>query len=87
MSTLLFHEDKFTKIQKVQIYYISYFVTELSFFILDFWAAFKSKGLHMDRNEPIISTWNLKLAREILSFCKSVLHICLVKAQKANFSM
>ena len=30
----------------------------------------------MDRNEHIISTWNLKLPHEFLSFCKSGLHIC-----------
>ena len=46
------------------------------FFIVNSWPAFKAKGLYMEGNE-VVST----------SFGKSVLNICLIKAQKSNLYM
>ena len=70
LSTSLFHEDslvinKSTSLQgslNLYVQSLNLQTRDISFFILNFWAAFKGKGLHMARNES--------LTHEILSFCK-----------------
>ena len=75
LSTSFFHEDslvinKFKRLQGSLNLYVQSLnpqIRDISFFILNFWAAFKGKGLHMARNEF--------LTHEILSFCKCFKYI------------
>ena len=86
LSTSFFHEDslvinKFTRLQgsfTLQVQSLNLQTRDNSFFILNFWAAFQGKVLHMARNQS--------LTHEILSCRKCFKYMLKLKHKKPTSS-